>query len=592
MEDILLVPPDRGTILGRPVWKPRYVVVGPLVQKEGQQSNLSLSHVLSAPSRIRDVGGRSSKSQQKAPTDALYLSVYKSKDDTDPIIQHSIASIADCRIQLVAHRKQEQVLPTLTIQLSPDPAADKLRKRRSSRTTGLMTTKESGPAMLYFLTAETSRHSLGDWVRYLRLLIDRQQSMPLTPISPTGPVFVSPFPPAQEAPEKSKSSSSSGTKGKFRSKLQPKKSGKALPSARDQSSIYTSGSHSLRSRKSDLSSHASSMAPNSMIFVPQHYSNLQHSDLPSPASTVDEHPEQLIEGWTMATGRSSALSSPIRGRASISSSHDPSQPSLESSPRITPRETILDRAFQMRYIPGSDREVPGEEKLTSLARFEALMREADTHQRKPSGKQIKQEPLKSTWEDDESDDAASGSGVEDDEDEDSDNYAFEQDEDYDERDASSFKARPFVNNRHNSTYSESGLSTAPSILRPHTAHSRNRPAAQRMSSQPYITTPSSRTASPRQPEGVPMRRSHEKRHSTSDVKNLSFNEFAKRLSGTSSLLLVQSNASSGSNPASGDYDAANTPRGSMSPRGTSRTPEDRCRWRGSIGVFGNEGGFL
>lgn len=324
------------------------------------------------------------------------------------------------------------------------------------------------------------------------------------------------------------------------------------------------------------------MVPAAMNFVQQHYASLQQSELPSPASIVDGHTEQFIEGWTSAQGRSSALGSPIRGRGSISS-QDPKQPSLDSSPPIVPRETILDRAFQMRRIPGSDRAIAGEEKLTSLARFEALMRETENRKRSTAGREIAQEPLKSTWEHDESDEGNFGRAEED---EDSDNYALEQHVEPDAMmDASTFKSLRFMNDRHISTYSESGLSNAPSVLRPHTAHSRSRPTAQRTNSQPYAFAPPLQALpSARPTDGTAMRRSHEKRHSTSN-----FNEFAKRLSGTSSLLLVQSNASAGSNRGSGDYDA---PRGSVTPRGSVQTTDERCRWRGSIGVFGNEGGFL
>ncbi|KAI1152445.1 hypothetical protein F4825DRAFT_310469 [Nemania diffusa] len=595
MEGTLLVPPDRGTILGRAVWKPRYVIIGPLNQKDGYQPNLSLSQVLSN-ARSRD-GGRSSKSLQKVPIDtAVYLSVYKSKEDTEPSLQYSFASITDCQIQNVSHRKQGHVLPTLTIQIAPDPATDKLRKRRSSRTTGLISSKDSGPTTLCFVSPEGARYGLGEWMRCVRLMMDQQQSMPLSPISPTAPVFTSPFLPKQDVAEKS--SPMSNAKGKLRSKLQSKSSGRTLPSTRDQSSVYTSGSPSLRSRKSDLSSHASSMVPAAMTFVQQHYANLQQSDLPSPASTLEEHSEQFIEGWTTAQGRSSALSSPIRGRGSISSSIDPKQPSLGSSPPIIHRETILDRAFQMRCIPGSDREIAGEEKLTSLARFEALMCEAENRQRTTGGRGATvPQPLKSTWEHDESDEDGYGKGYDDGEDDDSDNYAFEQNVDHDEMDASTFKALRFITSRHNSIYNEPPPPSnvpPPSVSRPQTAHSRSRPTAQRMSSHPYVSAPPLQVAaSARHPEGAAMRRSHEKRHSTSEVKNFNnFNDFTKRLSGTSSLLLVQSNASSGSRRGSGDYDAQHTPRGSLSPRGTAQTADERCRWRGSIGVFGNEGGFL
>ncbi|KAI0967424.1 hypothetical protein F4678DRAFT_242121 [Xylaria arbuscula] len=578
MEDILLMPPDRGTILGRPVWKPRYVVFGSLSQRDGHQPNLSLSQVLSA-ARSRDVGGWSSRSQLRSPTDAIYLSVYKSKEDTEPIHQHSIASITDCQVQHVSQRKQGHI-PTLTIQISPDPATDKLRKRRSSRSGGLMSSKDSGPSTLLFHAAEGSQYSLEDWARYIQLVVQRHQSMPISPISPTSPAFISPFPTIPDAAEKSSPVSNAKAKGKLRSKLQPKSSGRTLPSTRDQSSTYSPGSPSLRSRKSDLSSQASSMVPAAMNFVQQHYANLQHSELPSPASTLDEYPEHLIEGWTMAQGRSSTVSSPIMGRGSISSSQSPLQPSLESSPPVAHRETILDRAFQMRCIPGSEREIAGEEKLTSLARFEALMRESESRPNNTREREVKQESLRSTWEEDDSDDDAFGRGVDDD-DEDSDNYSFEN-ADHDGMDASTFKALRFITSRHNSIYSDSGLRNAPSVLRPHTSHSRTRPTAQRTSSQPYIPGPSLHSSSSpptRHPESTAMRWSHEKRHSTSDMKNISFNEFTERLSGTSSLL-IQSNASTGSNRGSDDYDT-HTPRGSIGPR-----------WRGSIGVIGNEPGFL
>ncbi|KAI1818131.1 hypothetical protein GGS20DRAFT_391720 [Poronia punctata] len=599
MDGILLVPPDRGTILGRAVWKPRYVVVGPLAQKEGQQSNLSLSQVLSTT--------RARASQQKAPTDVVCLSVYKNKDDTEPLLQHSIASISDCQVQHIAHRKGGQVMPTLTVQISPDPATDKLRKRRSSRTGGLMTTKDTGPTTLWFVTAEESRHGLGEWARCIQgLMRQNQQSLPSTPISPASPAFIYPFPPLQdsveglerfERPEQpdrpdhqersEKQPSVFSAKGKLRSKLQSKASARPPPPTRDHSATYPSGPPSLRSRRSDISSHASSMIPAAMNFVQQHYSNLQHSELPSPTSTVDEYPEQFIEGWTSAQGRTSALSSPIRARASISSSSQgpATQPSLDSSPPMAPRETILDRAFQMRCIPGSDRPVAGDERLTSLARFEALMSEVES--RRGNAHRQAREPLRSTWEEDESE--------EDDIDrpEDSDDYASDRDSNQDDIDASTRKALRFVANRHGSTYSDSGLTNAPSIVRPHSTQSRSRPMAQRTISQPHIPgVPVQIPASPglRQVEEYSVRRGHEKRHSTSDVKNMSFNDFAKRLSGTSSLLLVQSNVSGGSNRGSGDY----TPRGSMSPRGP-RTPserDDNCRWRGSIGVFGNDSGFL
>ncbi|KAI5924688.1 hypothetical protein F4810DRAFT_700501 [Camillea tinctor] len=579
MEGNLLVPPDRGTIIGRAVWKSRYVVIGPIAApKDSSQQNLSLAQVLSS-TRIKEVSGRASKPQQLLASDAIYLSVYKTKEEMDLVHQHSISSIKECQVQHIAHRKQGHVLPTLCVQVSPDPVTDKLRKRRSSRTAGLTTTKDSGPTTLWFRSADDSNYSLADWARCIQTLI--QPGVPdgqlMSPISPTSPTFINPF-------------AANVTQGPADSE-----------------------SPSLRSRKSDLSSRAS-LNPVGIGYG-QHYAMIHPSELPSPAPTVGEYSnEMFIEGWTSAQGRSSTLSSPIRGRASISSSQCPAPPSLDSSSPPAPRETILDRAFQLRCIPGSDRELPGEEKLSSLARFEALMREAEDRQRTLNKDIIPaQQPMRSTWEED--DESEEGSDEEEQFDEE-DSDGFDHDVDQDNVGPPATRALQFIADRHSMNHgrppwplsaratvhysSSGGFDGGPSILRPHTAHSRLR-TTQRTTSQPQLPPPSAEVinqaaALNRVPDE--HRRSHEKRHSTSEVKHLSFNDFTKRLSSSSSLLLVQTNASAGSSRGSGDFEQAQqaTPRANLSPRGPNMSPserDERCRWRGSIGVFGaNEGGFL
>jgi hypothetical protein len=88
---------------------------------------------------------------------------------------------------------------------------------------------------------------------------------------------------------------------------------------------------------------------------------------------------------------------------------------------------------------------------------------------------------------------------------------------------------------------------------------------------------------------------------------LSFTEFTKRLSSTSSLLLVQTNASSGSSREGGEsqgfsqqqhhMSGSTVPRTaagvrtSMGPPSRDREEYDnKCGWRSS--VIGTEGGFL
>ncbi len=116
-----------------------------------------------------------------------------------------------------------------------------------------------------------------------------------------------------------------------------------------------------------------------------------------------------------------------------------------------------------------------------------------------------------------------------------------------------------------------------------------------------------------------QRSATEKRQSVSSVKRLSFGEFTRRLSSTSSLLLMQTNASTGgsSRASHSDMDLQQPP-GSPAPHlhhlhpraGAPPAPlqqqiqnpplsplpageRERCAWRGSVGVFGTgEGGFV
>ncbi|KAI1079389.1 hypothetical protein F5B20DRAFT_581490 [Whalleya microplaca] len=616
MEGTLLVPPDRGTIIGRAVWKPRYLVIGP--QKDASQPNLSFTHVLSA-ARIKDAAGRSSKPPPRLQPDLIFLSIYKTKDDWELVQQHSIASITECQVQMMSHRKQGPVLPTLSIQISPDPATDKLRKRRSSRTAGLTSTKESGPTTLWFRLGDDRTYKLEDWARYIQSLIQPEipGRHPISPISPTSPTFINPFSSSHSRDTSEFASGSNEGSKRTRKKLQLKSTGFSYGSSKEPTTTYTSESPSLRSRQSDISSQDSSMNHNGMGYANQHYTTVHPSDLPSPALTAGgEYQDQFIEGWTSAQGRSSILSSPGRARASISSSQGPIQPSITSGSPPIPRETILDRAFQLRCIPGADREVPGEEKLSSLARFEALMREAEERQRGTRNDTATIKPtLPSTWEEDaesDRDDRIDEKDEDEDEEEDSDEDAFEQDVGGDGIGPSAHRALQFIASRHTSGrphwsqqnrasmhYESENQSAGLSILRPHTANSRLRPATHRSSSQPQIPAAAIEMSIPgRVLEEGSTRRNHEKRHSTSDVKHLSFNEFTKRLSSTSSLLLVQTNATNSSH-GSGEADAVQQttpPRGNSStPRGGTLSPserDERCRWRGSVGMFAGEGGFM
>lgn len=387
------------------------------------------------------------------------------------------------------------------------------------------------------------------------------------------------------------------------------------------------------------------MNPAQMAY--QNYTAIQQghaADLPSPATTIGEYQGEFIEGWTSAQGRSSTLSSPIRGRDSVSSQGPQSiAVTMDSSSPPAPRETILDRAFQLRCIPGSEREVPGEEKLSSLARFDALMREADEKRKIREAEEARlraeSEP-KSVWDlDDDSD-----SDEEDDRDDDSDDVVGELNDSelgY-PIPTTAQRALDYIASRHDSHQGQRAraqtgrgplnynaetlmaLNSGPSLLRPQTSYARNRPGmAQRTHSQPQLAGmgPVAGNFDSPQPAGTtgsgdgtltakasPLHRSQtEKRLSTSSAKRASFTEFTKRLSSTSSLLLVQTNASSasatssrGSSDATAEGSQQHGLRGALQPRRvrsptprTERESSDKaCNWRGSVGVFGAEGGLI
>ncbi|KAK3944123.1 hypothetical protein QBC46DRAFT_252839 [Diplogelasinospora grovesii] len=692
MEGTLSVPPDRGTIIGRALWKTRYVVVGGAQREQPPQT--------ASNKGLQASRGSTPKGLLKAPPDAIYLSIYKSKastaylfEDYEPIQQHAIGTITECQVQMIAHRKQGPILPTLVINIVPDPATDKLRKRRSSRTAGLTATKETSPTTLWFRSAD-EQYTLQEWAHFIQRLIspNMPDRSPISPMTPASPTFINPFASRGREPSDMQQRPSSGNPSS-RATTQRKNSNQAYAS-RDRPLTY-SESPSLHSKRSDLSSHASSMHPSHMGF--QNYTTMHPTDLPSPAVTIGEYQGEFIEGWTSAQGRSSTLSSPVRGRDSIGSQIPPSvQSGMPSSSPPGPRETILDRAFQMRCIPGSDREVPGEEKLSSLARFDALMREVDERRKKREMEEGRARGtaagmtgaaaaaaaaaelggLKSAWDMDDDSDSDDEQGL-DDVEEDSDEYAGELDGDPEDRFRAQIpptaqRALEFIASRHESaghhpppsrsqgarsplSYNHEALmalsNSGSSHLRPQTGYSnsRRRPAnPQRTHSQPSLAgiISSSTSTAYAQPSNMSPAdvhasfsskpsaggsvagptaaavsgppRGHEKRLSTSSIKRLSITEFTKRLSSsTSSLLLVQTNNSgSSSRGSNSDMDGQQQqlqqqpyhhlhPRAAPPPPHQRQQPqqqatnegdrdswEKRCGWRGSVGVFGSEGGFL
>lgn len=356
-----------------------------------------------------------------------------------------------------------------------------------------------------------------------------------------------------------------------------------------------SSSPSLRSRRSDLSSQSSSLAKLSGLA-----SSLAHtgggSDFPSPSSTSG-YDHQLIGGWASTQGRTSALSSHNRGSNSINSGTTPG-----------PRETILDRAFQMRYIPGGDMANSTEDvdKLSSTARFEALMREHDEKKQSSNDVNSNKELTGDSNEED-----IYLEGTDDSED---DLYTSEHENElpapretvvnftYEQvttvKQALSPPPKnpaPFVNSEAFSALSGHGSSIENSDGTNFRndfplAKKQERPAVLKTSTLSFPSSNQILTKEIGNNQSNNKLDSREARRSSLSAKRLSFQEFARRLSSTSSLLMVQTNASSNSGRISGDSisEFIATTRNC-----TGKDERDqRCAWRGSYSAFGVERTFL
>ncbi|KAJ4389237.1 hypothetical protein N0V93_006702 [Gnomoniopsis smithogilvyi] len=615
MEGYLTIPPDRGTILGRALWKTRYVVIG------------------SAQGEVDDGKSRSSVSDG-----ITYLSIYKNPDDWEPSQQYAVNNITSCQVQMVAHRKQGPVLPTLVITIASDPATEKLRKRRSSRAATLVSNKDNGPTTLWFRT-EGDSSRLYEWARSIQLVIQpalpenlpMSPMSPMSPITPASPSFQNPF--VAFTPREGCESSpfSSGRPPSAPKVTLHHKASSSLHAQRERP-LTISGTPSLRSRRSDLSSLISC---NVNTATTQSYASILPHDFSTPSETDAE-----LFGWTSAQGRSSVLHSPARTIRDSVDSDPPLSPAalLDSGSPPGPRETILDRAFQMKYIPGSDQTVPGEEKLSSLARFEALMKQADERRqsriRPVRPVSVKEQlELKSAWDMDDSDE----------EDSDSDSVDTEEESSAAENTADdpnsirpvSRRTAKFPGTPQTPAQSPRGTagprspialnsetlavlnSGAPSdrprlVHRMHSTMGSLSLGTQQLSLETSPGKSSIESSESWETSGLNPAAAYrtstimegQQRHSTASSnggKRLSFTEFTRRLSNTGSMLLTQQ---SGSSPGDATDSQGQSRRSSVlqprtapsvlsSPRSEVTDRSEKCKsWRNSVGMFGNEGGFL
>lgn len=416
MEGYLLVPPERSAIIGRAVWKvslnepwastypthhlnnnanplspslatsssepmargiprPR----NPPSRGRPQQAN-SMPHARASRPRPHSRAPTTSRASTRTSSGSLYLSRRYARHynpnplaraghtansdiqgDTEVISQNLLSSIRSCEIQSIQFRKPGPAAPTLILTFELDAASERLRKRRSSRSGQLTSPSSTFPNSLLFRSVPDERLNIYDWQVTIAPRIrptTAERGDASSNDSASLFAFVNPFGGSQKSSERPTISNPIPQPEPFLHHRTSTKDHRRPP----KSISLISPSPSLRSRHSDLSSPASSFSPSGPLPI-------QHPPLPSPASTLN-HDSDLISGWTSAQGRSSALSHYTHA----------------STPPTAPRETILDRAFSMRYIPGAaDAPAPSEEgKLSSIARFEALMRDHEARKNRPA----------------------------------------------------------------------------------------------------------------------------------------------------------------------------------------------------------------
>lgn len=508
----------------------------------------------------------------------------------------------------IAYRKQSSLVPTLVLELKPDILLERQRRRRSSRAGALTSPKDTWADVYLFRTMAEDRFSIFDWQLVLssRLTSSNNMDCPRSPESPDFPTFVDPFASRNAGPDTGAAA-------------------KANRGHRQQPHALISPAPSVRSLRSDMSSHSGSQNPSLHLLPSPSQVYQSPTDTLSPAASSYEAPFYQVR--PAMHGRASTFSSHTRGRGSFASMISPSAPTTPIEPP-GPRQTILDRAFQMRCIPGSDLlQDEASEKMTSMARFEALMREHDQRRQRNSTKEPHQKPqAESSLASAVATPASRGQ-------EEQENILLSNNEV--DISTPAQKALAYISGRQTPTRSRTPKPTTPPIpfvtqnsmsslrepcttplqgLSPRTNSSRHRKV------RPVSLIVTNRAMSD---STVPGHSDYtctsEKRMSNSSTRkvNISFQEFTKNFASTNSLLLAQTDASSVSmkrqskrhsveyrlsTPVEPDDDAsfkrAASTKSKSSRRSTRRTnmaaeAEKRCGWRGSSAMLASaEGGFI
>lgn len=603
MDGLLLAQPER-VLMGRASWKPRYVVLGTGAHLRIQSDIVPLSNRKSL--RVSSTR-QGAVDMDRLKPEEFYLTIYRSKNDLEILEQKPLANFQSCEVRNIAYRKQSSLVPTLVLELKPDVLLERQRRRRSSRAGALTSPKDAWADVYLFRTMTEERFSIFDWQLVLsaRLTSPNNMDSPRSPESPDFSTFVDPFASRDAGPD----------------------TGRAVGASRgyrQQPHALISPAPSVHSMRSDMSSHDGSQSLSLNLLPSPSQAYQMPGDTLSPASTSYEAPFYQVR--PAMHGRAATFSSHTRGRGSFASMVSPSAPTTPIDPP-GPRQTILDRAFQMRCVPGSEMlEGEASEKMTSMARFEALMREHDQRRQRHSTKQPHQKSqAESTL-------ASVVNAIPALHDQDDQENTLLPDNEVDISTPAQ-RALAYISGRQTPTRSRTPKPTTPPIpfvtqnsmsslrepcttpvqgLSPRTHSSRHRKA------RPVSLIVTNRAMSDSTVSVLSHTCTSEKRMSNSSTRkvNLNFQEFTKNSTSTNSLLLAQADAASVSKkrqskrhsveyrlskPADDDdatFHRAGSTKSKSSRRITRGTlmageAEKRCGWRGSSAMLASaEGGFI
>ncbi|KAG0638045.1 hypothetical protein HOY80DRAFT_1002140 [Tuber brumale] len=412
MEGWLQVPPERN-LMGRALWKVRYVRFGPNSSTTPTKSATSPTRPsigagpgaivgLGAPalpvggSNSSGVGGKGMYSSEWKSHFAgsnvagsnngvgvgggeesgqlpIYLSIYKQKgriadmqldndqNDVEPVVRYSLSSIASCYIGDVAgrHKKKSVVLPTLVVNLRTEPALSSSRsfRRRSHDMPPRDGAKRESPGKeTLFFRPGSEANSLERWAREIQSYLIPGSSHSNATVNTLESAFQEKFSDPDDIPGSSSSL--------------------FIINGEPTTALL---SPSLRSMASNLSS-IDSDDNGSLLSSPASEMNS-----PKDPDRADRRPSLHIatklRNYMGPTSPTSPASPDIANNNGFPNMHIASlNPTRATSPTADPvparRETILDRFFST--APSSPSTTSAPVPMNSIARFEALIEDMES----------------------------------------------------------------------------------------------------------------------------------------------------------------------------------------------------------------------